>query len=194
MKEGDYLTKEERVHIVEILKRTRKALADGDSTALRELSNQTIHSASVFQDAGSITFAVIIYALSKLLERKETLEIKNWESFSKKVSINLERAIESIENQRYGDYIDDLHKTRKIVSSISENLSSYVQEVLRKASINKASKIYEHGLSMERTSRLLGITQWELSEYIGQGRNIDIKQNQTIDIKKRIKGAMEFFS
>jgi len=189
----EYLTKEERLHVIDVLKKTKKALADEDSLTLKELSNQTIHSASVFQDAGSIAFAVIVYSLSKLLERKDTLEIKNWASFSKKVSAKLDMAIESMENERFNDYIDDLLKLRKLLSSISESLTSYVQEVLRKASINKASKIYEHGLSMEKTARLLGVTQWELSEYIGQKTN-DVKQNQTVDIKKRAKEAMEFFS
>lgn len=194
MPEADYLTKEEREHVIDILKKTKKALIDEDSVLLKELSNQTVHSASVFQDAGSITFAVIVYALSKLVERREALNVKNWGSFVKRINSKIDRAIESLENEKYEDYIEDLLQARKTLSSISENLASYVQEVLRKASINKASRIYEHGLSLEKTSHLLGITQWELSEYVGQSPSAEQKQNQTIDIKKRAKEALAFFS
>jgi len=68
-----------------------------------------------------------------------------------------------------------------------------IQEVLRKASINKASKIYEHGLSLAKTSKLLGITQWELSEYVGGKDNMQVNLNKTIDAKARAQMAMEFF-
>jgi predicted transcriptional regulator len=73
-------------------------------------------------------------------------------------------------------------------------MKPYIQEVLRKASINKASKIYEHGISLGQTAQLLGITQWELSEYSGQTNVSDNDYNKTLDIKKRAKMALEFFS
>jgi hypothetical protein len=194
MPEQQYLTREERVHVIDTLKKTKKALLSEDAVALRDLSNQTIHCASIFQDGGSITFAVIVYALSKLIERKDALNIKNWDSFVKRINSKFDMAIESIENERFDDYLNDLQQARKVLASISESLTKYVYEVLRKASINKASKIYEHGLSMEKTAELLGVTQWELSEYIGQSPIAESKQSQTIDIKKRAKEAMEFFS
>jgi hypothetical protein len=194
MQEREYLTKEERVHVIDTLKKTKKALLNEDAATLRDLSNQTIHCASVFQDGGSIAFAVIVYALSKLVERKDALNIKNWDTFVRKINSKFDMAIESMEKERFDDYLEDLEQARKVLSSISESLTKYVQEVLRKASINKASKIYEHGLSMEKTAELLGVTQWELSEYIGQSLIAELKQSQTIDIKKRAKEAMEFFS
>ena len=73
------------------------------------------------------------------------------------------------------------------------SLKQYIQDVFKKAAINKGSKIYEHGLSLEHTAKLLGTSQWELSEYIGQ-KHFDVQQVQTIDIKERAKMALEFFS
>ena len=83
---------------------------------------------------------------------------------------------------------------RKSVSKLSGKLKIYIQDVFRKAQINKASKIYEHGISMEQTASLLGITLFELANYSGQKPEIsDTPLNQTIDVKKRIKTAMEMF-
>ena len=69
-----------------------------------------------------------------------------------------------------------------------------IQEVLRKASINKASKIYEHGISIAKTTKILGVTPWELTEYVGEKENQHSSVNKTIDIRDRIKMTMEFFS
>ena len=72
-------------------------------------------------------------------------------------------------------------------------MKPYINEVLRKASINKASRIHEHGISLGQTAKLLGITQWELSEYIGRKEITDRRYSQTINTKIRAKMAMEFF-
>ena len=82
---------------------------------------------------------------------------------------------------------------KKLSKKVYEHLKQYIQDVFKKAAINKGSKIYEHGLSLEHTAKLLGTSQWELSEYIGQ-KHFDVQQVQTIDIKERAKMALEFFS
>jgi hypothetical protein len=87
-----------------------------------------------------------------------------------------------------------LTKIRKTVSQLSGKLKIYIQDVFRKAEINKASKIYEHGISMEQTASLLGVTLFELASYAGQKPEIsDATFNKTVDVKKRIKTAMEMF-
>ena len=42
-----------------------------DVAELRELSNHTIHNASIFQDEDSVSIAILIYSLSKVIERRE---------------------------------------------------------------------------------------------------------------------------
>jgi len=77
---------EEVEHITEILTSAQRALINEDSLKLRDLSNQTIHCASKVQDNGSILIAVLMYSLSKLLERKKYLKIKNWDVLIKKIN------------------------------------------------------------------------------------------------------------
>jgi hypothetical protein len=188
-----YLEKEECDHFQSVLQKTKEALTHKDATALRELSNQTIHSACNFQDSGSITIAVLIYALSKLVEREDYRKLKNWDAIIKKLNGILDIASKALVQKNFDAYEIYIKKSRQLLESLSVNLKPYIQDVLKKASINKGSKIYEHGISLEQTSKLLGITQWELSDYIGQ-RSVDVKQVQTIDVKKRAKMALEFFS
>ncbi len=186
--------KKEVEHFVSVLSDATKALIKDDSVKLKELSNKTIHSASIFQDTDSITIAILIYSLSKLVERREHLKIKNWSNFTRKFNLAVSIAARSLEQNRRDKFTHYLEMARKSISSISPNIKPAVQDVLRKASINKASKIYEHGISMEQTAKLLGITQWELSEYTGQTGIADVDYNKTMDVKARARMALEFFS
>ena len=48
-----------------------KSKEEGDIVEIRELSNQVVHNASVFQDEDSVSVAILIYSLSKIIERKQ---------------------------------------------------------------------------------------------------------------------------
>ena len=185
---------EEPEHIREVITTTKKSLMNNDALRLNQLSNQTIHSASCLQDPASITLAVIIYTLSKLIERKDYAKIENWSKFVKKMNSILNLAIKATEKENYSLYENYIEKGRKLFGTLSINLKPYIEEVMRKSAINKAGKIYEHGISLGQTAKILGITQWELFEYAGQRDTLMSSKIKTIDIKKRAKMALDFLS
>ncbi len=185
---------EEVEHLISVLEQTRQAIIDNDSLKLRDLSNQTVHSASTVQDPGSIALAVIVYTLGKFIERGDNTKIKQWSKFIKKVDGYLALAITSLKEQNTTAYESYLERIRQTIPTVSPNLKSYIQEVLRKAMINKASRIYEHGISMGQTAKLLGISQWELSEYAGQKEQGNIQYDNPESVKERAALALEFFS
>lgn len=185
---------EEPEHIREVITVTQKSLTSNDALRLNQLSNQTIHSASCLQDPASITLAVIIYTLSKLIERKDFDRIKNWSKFVKKMHSFLNLAIKATEKRDYDLYESYIERARKLFDTLSINLKPYIEEVLRKSAINKAGKIYEHGISLGQTAKILGITQWELFEYAGQREKLTPTKIKTLDIKKRVKMALDFLS
>lgn len=193
MEEGKHTAEEEAAHVLQVLKETQTALTNGDASKLRDLSNQTIHCASYIQDSGSITLAVVIYTLSKLIERSDHAKTTKWTQFVKKFNSWMSLAAKAQQEKKYEAYESYLEQARKSLTSMLGNLKPYIQEVLLKASINKASRIYEHGISLGKTAQLLGVTQWELSEYAGQKKSDDGGYN-TIDVKKRAQTALEFFA
>jgi len=184
---------EEKEHLIRVLKETRKALSTKNTLQLQKLSDRTIHSSSIYQHTDYIIIAIIIYSLSKIVARKDSLQIKNWDSFIIKVNSKLAHAIEALKKDNSSDFLENLKQARTEISNLSIDLKPYIQEVLRKASINKASKIYEHGISLGQTAKLLGLTHWELSEYIGQKSIAEEKQGKTLNTKVRAEMAMEFF-
>lgn len=186
--------KEEILHVILVLNSAKQAILEKDSMKLKDLSNQTIHSACAQQDSASITIAVMIYSISKLIERDDYMKIEEWDSLIKRFNYILDNAIEELKNENYSNYQKQIQKAREILESASINLKPYIQDVLKKAAINKASRIYEHGISLEQTAKILGVSIWELSDYIGQKTSAETKETKTMDTKKRARMAMEFFS
>ncbi|MEK6945462.1 MAG: hypothetical protein AABW63_01580 [Nanoarchaeota archaeon] len=164
-----------------------------DVVKLKELSNQTIHSASITQDPDNIVVAVIIYSLSKIIERTNYREYPGWGKFYKKIVECIDHSIKALENNDSKELGVHIKSLRSSIDKLSGKLKIYIQDVFRKASINKASRIYEHGISLEKTASLLGITLYELANYAGGTGIPDIALSKTMDVKNRIKIAMEFF-
>lgn len=183
----------EKENLSRILQETKIAVKKEDSIKLKELSNQTIHSASIHQDENSIAVAVIVYSLSKLLERTNYQQYGNWKSFFSSFMKHLDRVYSAIKEDDEEKFRFEIKKLRKTIAKLSGNFKKHVEDVFKKAEISKASRIYEHGISMEKTSKLLGITIWELAGYVGQGGIGDVDLNITLPEKERIKIALEMF-
>jgi len=184
---------QEKENVLRILQEAKVAVRDNDSFKLKELSNQTIHTASISQDADNIAVAVGVYSLSKIVERKEYQNFPGWKDFYKTILLCIDNSINAIKKNDDKKLKDSLMCIRKSVSKLSGRLKSYIQDVFRKAEINKASKIYEHGISMEKTASLLGITMFELASFAGQKPDDSVSLSKTINIKTRIKTAMDMF-
>lgn len=182
---------EEEKHIEEILGQAQQALKQQNAFALKEISNQTVHCSSCFQDPGTTTMSVIIYTLSKIVERQETLQIKHWPEVTKKIQSYLLLAQQAVKAGKEAQFESYMQRIRTTLTSLSLNLKPYMQNLLEKASINKAGKIYEHGISIGKTAELLGISPWDLSPYANQRDN---PYHATINTKTRVQTAEEFFA
>ncbi len=184
----------EKENILRILEETKKALAEEDTIKLKDLSNQTLHSSSMTQDASNVAVGVIIYSLSKIVERKEEYKKqKGWEKFYSEVNNSVRRAHMALSENKEQAFKDELKNIRKAISDLSGRLREYISDVFQKAKINKASKIYEHGISMEKTAKMLGITLWELANYAGQRGDANAPLSETLSSKERIKLARGMF-
>lgn len=186
--------KKELKHIIQVLRDTQRALADSDAFKLQQLSDQVIHSASIYQHTDIIMITTVVYSLNKLVVRKEHFNVKGWNTFVTKFNSEIDEAISSLDKDDTEEFARHIEHAKDLLVSISPNIRGDIEEVFKKASINKAGRMYEHGLSLSKTANLLGVTQWELTEYIGEKARRDDPHLYTYDIKKRAKQALEFFS
>ena len=184
---------DERLHILHILEKVEKAINEKNYVKIKHLSNRFIHHASIHQDADVISSAVIIYALSKMIEREDYKREKNWSRFYSKFCRNIGDMVVALKNKDEKRFHIEIDNNRKLLEKLSGNLKFYINDVFRRAKINKASKIYEHGISMEKTAKILGVSLWELAEYAGQTRVSDVNLGITMPIEERVKLAEEIF-
>lgn len=181
-------------HVINVLRNCLEALRQNNSSLLRELSDKTIHTSSITQDPGNVALAVIIYSLSKIVERKNYHTQKGWDEFYKKVISSFEFAIDALEEKNDIKFNEEIKKIRISIEELSGDLKNHIEDVFRKAKINKASKIYEHGISMEQTAKILGISLWELSSYSGaKPEGEENIYSNTISIKERVKFLENLF-
>ena len=185
---------QEKENVLRILEETKAALQAKNIVKIKILSDQTIHTSSISQDPDNIAVAVIVYSLSKIIEREQYQKYSGWKKFYQSYISTIEELIKSIKKNDDKHTKENLSRVRKEISNLSGDLKKNIEDVFMKASINKASKIYEHGISMEQTAKLLGISVWDLANYAGQKLEIsDIGLAQTESIRLRIKIAMEMF-
>lgn len=184
---------QERENVLRIFRETKDAIERDDSARIKILSDQTINTASLTQDPDNIAVATIVYSLSKILERENYQKMSGWKEFYDIYIKTIGNIIIALEKNDEKKFRSNLNLIRKAVNNLSGNLKENIQDVFRKASINKASKIYEHGISMEKTAKLLGITLWELASYAGEREMPYEKLGSTVDVKSRIKLAMNMF-
>jgi len=180
-------------NILNILKETKKAIQNNHSFIIKNLSNQTIHTASLTQDKDNISVAVIIYSLAKIFGREDYKTLNGWNNFQKITLNSLELSIKDLEENNLEKFRKDFEFLTRAINKISGKLKRYIEEVLEKAKINKASRLYEHGLSLEKTSKLLGLSMFDLANYAGQTGISEVILGKTINTKTRIKWLKELF-
>jgi len=152
---------------------------------IKELSNHVIHNASVFQDEDSISVAIFIYSLSKIMERQKGLD------YNKLIGM-LNSCILSLKNSQDEDFRKSIKNIFDFIRAIDEKLRLYIHEVINQAQIKKGCKLCEHGISVARSAEALGISQWELMHYMGKTTLID-QFSEPVNASKRLKIARSLF-
>ena len=188
------LVMKETGNVLRILREAEGLMKEDRYIELKALSNQTIHSAAISQDGDNIVVAVLVYSLGKIMARSHYREMEGWDIFYKSVIKNLELSVKALEKDDVENARIYLGRIRNLLNKLSGDLSRYIKDVFAKAEINKAFKLYEHGLSTEKTAELLGVSLWDMASYIGQSNIADAKFAISMDVKERVKIAEEIFA
>ncbi len=164
-----------------------KVREESDVVQIKELSNHVIHNASVFQDEDSISVAILIYSLSKIIERKQG------DFDYGRLSGMLNSCISNLKNNDDDMFRKSIKKLFDFIRMADSRLKLYIHEVIDQAQIKKGCKLCEHGISIARSAEVLGISQWELMHYVGKTTLID-QFSETVNVSGRLKIARGLFS
>jgi hypothetical protein len=106
---------QEKENILRIFEETKEAIKEEDVVKIKELSNQTVHTASISQDPDNIAVAVIVYSLSKIIERKYS----GADNFYKTIIFAIDNSIIAIKKNDEKKFKENLGLVRKAINKLS---------------------------------------------------------------------------
>ncbi len=178
----DYIIRKD---ILRILAKVNSGLKKRDVSLLSKTSDEINHNSSIFQDEDSIKLAVIVYALSKVIDRSHG----KVETFFKDC---FRRAKQSLQVDNYLEYRKEMDKVVKRISGIDKGLKEYIIHIYNQSEIKKGTKLLSNGISLARVAEIMNISQWELMNYAGK-TNISDSFGSDRKMNNRLKYARGLF-
>lgn len=134
--------------------------------SFKKISEKAINIASIFQEKTTISLAVIAYALYKMLSHPNEFN-------DQKVRQKLKKPLEDLRDmiKDYKSESDIQKKVTEVFDSINAfdvKFKKFIEDVIFFAKIKKGSKIHEGGLSIARSAQLLGVSRWDILNYVGK--------------------------
>ncbi len=156
-----------------------------DSEELKTLSDHAIEDVAVHKDLDLISITVLIYSIYKILP-----DIKS-EEYTDLVK-ELNNAKMHLEQNNLGRYNRSIKTLFNIVGESHAAVKVHLQDVMQAARIKKGAALLHHGLSIGQAAGLMGLSNWDLQQYVG--KTISLSQHEEIiPITKRILLAFKLF-
>ncbi len=175
------------------LEKLRNALRRKNIPALKKISNRAIERAALTEDPDLVNISLISYALYKLVSKPHILKTEQWEKFAEDVDGDLAEAIQlKSEGKPIGGILE-----KDIIVDISEidsALGNYARDIIEKARVKQASRIYAMGLSLDKAISLTNADRFQLLQYIGSTVIHDrpyTKTKSVIDRYRKTKEILE---
>jgi len=175
----------EHTDIGTLIDLTISAVENKDAIALRRVSAQANSEAAIEGHREMILLALVNYALSKILSKVHYTNVG--EKFYQKV-------IKHLKNAKSGskeEMIKELESIEDMVIKLDKVEGNYEQDLIQKAMVKKAAKLYEQGLSLRRASELTGADPAEVLNFVGGSKMHEFKGEGKN--AKRLKVAREVF-
>lgn len=173
---------QEKTHTIKVLKKVSDLFSSNtDAINLRQLSDETIHRASIFKEQDAIVLAIITYALFKI--KSDSTKVTTVQR--DKIKLYLENSISSLKESNYSKYNTNLKKLTSLIKKIDLKYSNNIGQLLIKSKIVKGAMMFKHGLSIGFIADLLSISKWDLISYIGKTKFTEVKEN--IDVQSRLR-------
>jgi hypothetical protein len=177
---------ETKKRVLNTLKSIRIILESGKVVPfeLKKLSNSLAEDISLFHDQDSISIAVLTYSIYKIFNKNKDLEKRQLICLIK----TAEKTID-IEPQ----FRNSIRLLFDQIKKYDNNIDTNMIKIIKHAQIKRGLKVYEHGISIGGASEIMGISRWNLMDYVGNYDIIDKDSNMRIDQKARLEFTRGLF-
>jgi len=156
-----------------------------DTEALKDLSEHAIENIAIHKDLELVSVAVLIYSLYKI---KVCLAIAD----QKRIISEMRLAVQSLKSKNFGRYNSSIRFLYELIRKCDSRIKEHLQDVMDAARIKKGTSLLQHGLSIGQAAGLMGLSNWDLQQYVGKTTFMD----QHIEVRpalSRLKTAMKIF-
>jgi hypothetical protein len=158
---------------------------DKDIEELKELSGHSIEDVALHKDLDLVSVSVLIYSLYKIVH---SMPEKDYQDLVKE----LQNARKYLQNNGFGRYNKSIKTLFKIVKKSDAKVKQHLDDVMTAARIKKSSELLKKGLSIGQAAGIMGLTNWDLQDYVGKTNFLDIKQGD-VSVNKRLTNAFNLF-
>jgi hypothetical protein len=173
------------------LKELSDYLEKDNVVGLKDLSNHLIEQAVTTKDKRVASLSLIAYGLSKLASKPHLVETKRWSQFKTHMLGHLEQEIKKPETKEHVEEI--LEDLIKEVTDFDKEAGNYIFDIIQKARIKQASRVYAMGASLSRAAEVTGASERDLLRYIGTTKIHDQPYTKTKKVTERYDVVKKIF-
>ncbi|MCB9358802.1 hypothetical protein H6503_02630 [Candidatus Woesearchaeota archaeon] len=169
-----------------VLKNVRELLRSDHIriSELKRLSNQLMEDVSLMHNKDSISISVLVYSLYKIFSKNSNISREALLKY-------LDDAIRSIDNQTI--FRTRLKKLFDQIKKYDKELGVTILQTIRHAQVKKGLKVYEHGMSIGQAAEIMGVSRWDILEYLGDFKIDDEGYYDRVDARQRLSFAKGLF-
>ncbi len=174
------------IDVVQIMRKIIRDFKSNNSFALRELANDLIKEAVLYNSKLLAELCIIAYVLHKTLTKEHIVKDRHWKNNRKRIIKNLLEMLSYLEEGRITDFEEALASLHNKFEEIDRRFSRFFQSIVDKARIKYASDAYFMGASLGLAAQLTGADKKTLLEYIGATMLYE-KEDSVKGINTRLK-------
>lgn len=174
--------------LLHILTRAAEILERKDPSDLEELkalSDQAIEDVAVHKDIDLISATVLIYSIYKILPDLKEEDYKD-------LLVEFKRSLSNLQQNQLGRYNQNIKTLYDLIRKSNAKVKIHLQDVMHAARIKKSASLLRKGLSIGQAAGLMGLSNWDLQQYIGGTTMIDLKK-ESFSVNKRVNLALQIF-
>lgn len=166
-----------------LLAELARLLRENSSLGLKELSNRAIEQVMTTEDPRLVNISLVSYGLYKVLGKPHLAENKKWIAIRGKMLRDIEDAIRKERTlEELGELLKDIVSD---VSKFDALEGRFVEDVIDKARLKQASRLYALGMSLSKAASLTGTNTTDLFGYVGSTKIHESTDTKTLGIKER---------
>lgn len=157
-----------------------------DVEELQSLSEEVIEEVAVYKDLDIVSLTVLIYSIYKVII---TIPDKDYDV----ILAELRFARKHLQKNDLGKYNKSIKDLYNLVRKCDAKVKVHLQDVMHAAKIKKSASLLKKGLSIGQAAGLMGLSNWDLQQYVGKTTFMDQHTERKSAIN-RLKMAMRVFS